>query len=84
MDERLRFVARLLERGEDGAAVSGVRDLPQDWLQDLQSVQGLRGRGADGPLPQALPACPPAALPDREADPAAQAGTSELGCSEDP
>ncbi len=35
-DERLRFVARLLEgEKEDGAAVLGVRHLPGHQLQDL-------------------------------------------------
>ena len=34
MDERVRFVARLLG-GENGGAVSGVRYLSQDRLQDL-------------------------------------------------
>ncbi len=35
MDERLRFVARLLEGEKDGAAVRRVRDLSQDRLQDF-------------------------------------------------
>ncbi len=48
MDERLRFVARLLEGEKMARAVSGVRYLAQDWLQDLQSIQGHWPGGADG------------------------------------
>ena len=33
MDERLRFVARLLDGEEDGPTLPGVRYLAQDWLQ---------------------------------------------------
>ena len=33
MDERLRFVARLLEGEKDGAAVRRVRDFAEDRLQ---------------------------------------------------
>src|SRR5207302_399874 len=71
-------------RGEDGGAVPGVRDLPQDRLQDLQSLQGLWAGWPDGSLPTALPACPPAALSDREGQHPAQAGAPRLGGSEDP
>ena len=38
MDERLRFVARLLEGETMAALCRGVRDLPQDRLQDLPAV----------------------------------------------
>ena len=40
MDERLKFVARLLE-GEDGGALPRVRYLSQDRLQNLLPLQGL-------------------------------------------
>ena len=35
MDERLRFVARLLEGREDGAALRRVWDFAEDRLQDF-------------------------------------------------
>jgi hypothetical protein len=41
MDERLRFVARLLGRRADDDALHGVRHLPEDRLQDLRPLQGL-------------------------------------------
>ena len=62
----------------------GVRYLAQDRLQDLPALQGLRARRADRSQPPALPACQPAAVPDREADRAAQAGAPKLGRAEDP
>jgi len=44
MDERLRFVARLLD-GEKMACCVGVRYLPQNRLQDLLALQrcGMEG-----------------------------------------
>ena len=84
MDERLRFVARLARRREDGGAVPRVRYLAQDRLQDLPALQGLRPRWPDRSQPPALPARQPAAVPDREADRPAQARAAELGRAEDP
>ena len=46
MDERLRFVARLLDGEKMARAVPGVRHLPPHRLQDLQPLQGPRARGA--------------------------------------
>ena len=46
MEERLRFVARLLDGEGMSGGVPGVRDLAQDRLQDLQSLQGGGARGA--------------------------------------
>src|SRR5439155_19108039 len=71
-------------RGEDGGTVPGVRRLAQDRLQDLPALQGLRARRTDRSLSPALPPGEPAALSDREADRAAQAGATQLGRSEDP
>jgi hypothetical protein len=41
MDERLRFVARLLE-GEKMAVLCREFDISQNRLQDLLAAQGLR------------------------------------------
>jgi hypothetical protein len=41
MDERLRFVAKLLEGEAMSERMPRVRHLPQDRLQDLQSLQGI-------------------------------------------
>ena len=45
MDERLRFVATLAQRRLDERGLPGVRDLPQDRLQDLHT--GIRISGAE-------------------------------------
>ena len=95
MDERLRFVARLLEgrdgvlcrefdREEMGGVCRGVGYLAQDRLQDLPAtrIAGLEGL-TDRSAP-ALSAGQPAAVSDRDADRAAQEGASELGRAEDP
>jgi hypothetical protein len=37
MDERLRFVARLLD-GERMTTLRGIRHLPEDGLQDLRPL----------------------------------------------
>ena len=42
VDERLRFVARLLDGEKMAAALRGVRDLAQDRLQDLRALQRHR------------------------------------------
>ena len=39
VDERLRFVARLLDGEKMTAALRGVRDLAEDRLQDLRPLQ---------------------------------------------
>jgi transposase-like protein len=47
MDERLRLVAKLLEGESMSEVCRQFGDLPQDRLQDLQSIQGARIRGAE-------------------------------------
>ena len=42
MDERLRFVARLLDGEKMAVAVRGVRDFAEDRLQDLTSATRTR------------------------------------------
>ena len=84
VDERLRFVARLLDGEKMARALRGVRDLAEDRLQDLRPLQGLRRRGADGSQPAAVSPRQSAADGGREDDRPAQAGVSELGRAEDP
>ena len=50
MEERLRFVARLLDGEAMTRGVPGVRHLAQDRLQDLRPLQGARAGGADRSL----------------------------------
>ena len=57
MDERLQFVARRLAGERNGGTLQRVRDLPQDRLQDLRSLPGMRGARADGQEPPSLPLC---------------------------
>ncbi len=68
MDERLRFVARLLDGGGDDGRVPGVRYFPQDRLQGFRSLQGARACGAERSLPSANPLCQPVAGSDRAPD----------------
>ena len=79
MEERLRFVARLLEGEAMSDVVPGVRHLAQDRLQDLRPLQGARARGADRPLAPAGALRQPAAGPDREPDRRASSGRSRIG-----
>jgi hypothetical protein len=37
MDERMRFVIRLKD-GESMIVMPGVRDFPQDWIQDTGAL----------------------------------------------
>ena len=55
MYERMKFVARRLA-GEP-RTLPGVRNLPQDRLQDLCSLPGLRGRRTDRQKPSSLSLC---------------------------
>ena len=54
VDERLRFIARLLDGETDGGGVRGFRNFPQDRLQDLPAVQGCRRARAHRPQPTAV------------------------------
>ena len=84
VDERLRFIARLLDGEKMAASVRGVRDLPENGLQDLRALQRLRRGGADRPQPPARPPRESAADGGREADRPAEEGVSHLGRPEDP
>jgi hypothetical protein len=55
MDERLRFVARLLE-GEKMAPPCAEFGISQDRLQDFRPLQGLRGAGLQRSKPPSTPA----------------------------
>ena len=83
MDERLRFVARLLE-GEKMAGLCREFDISRKTGYKIFSRYKDAGWRAHGSLQATLSAGQPAALTDREADRAATPGASELGCSEDP
>ncbi len=84
MDERLRFVARLLE-GEKMAVLCREFDISRKTGYKIFSrYKDLRAGGADGSLPATLSAGLSAAVSDREADPAAEVGAPQLGRSEDP
>jgi hypothetical protein len=50
MDEKLQFVARR-------QSFEGIRDLSQDWLQDLRSLPGMRNPTADRSQSTALSVC---------------------------
>ena len=82
-DERLRFVARLLDGEKMARLCARVRDLTEDRLQDLRPLQGLRRAGLQRPEPAAASAGQSAAGAGRGADRAPEAGVSELGRTED-
>ena len=49
MDERMRFVARLLEGDTMSAVCEGLRDISRKTgYGDLRALQGCRGAGPDG------------------------------------
>ena len=83
MDERLKFIARLL----DGEKMAGLcREFGisrKTGYKILARYNELRPGGADRPLAPALPPRQPAARPDRDADRAPQAGQAELGRAKD-
>ena len=83
MDERRKFIARLLDGEKMARLCRRVRDLAQDRLQDPRALQRARTRGAHRPLAPAVSPRQPASLPDRDADRAPQAGEAELGRAED-
>ena len=70
-------------RRADGGLVPRVWDLPQDRLQDLRSLSGMRHSGSHGPKPAPLSLCQPASLPGRELHPERKARTQHLGCTKD-
>ena len=81
MDERLRFVARLLE-GEKMAVLCREFDISRKTGYKI--FGRYKNCGADGPLEATLSARPPPALPDRDPDRPVGEGPSELGRTEDP
>ena len=60
MEERLRFVARLLDGRSHDRGLPGFRHIAQDRLQDFRSLQGTRAGGAQRSLPAAGALCQPA------------------------
>src|ERR1700716_3630295 len=84
MDERLRFVARLLE-GEKMAVLCREFDISRKTGYKLFSrLQGQRRGRTDRSQPPTLSTGLPTALPDRELDLATEARVPELGGAEDP
>jgi hypothetical protein len=67
VDERLRFIARLLDGEKMRPLCRGVRDLPENRLQDAGPVSGLRPGRPHRPEPAPLPArqssCPTSSKP---------------------
>ena len=79
MDERLRFVARLLD-GEKMAALCREFGISRKTgYKIFHRYKDMRPGGAHGSQPAALSTGQQAAVPDRDADRAAQARASELG-----
>ena len=79
MDERLRFVARLLE-GEKMAPLCAEFGISaEDRLQDFRPVQGLRRRGVHGSEPAAVSPGQSTAAAAGSGDCAVEAGVSRVG-----
>ena len=85
MDERLRFVARLLEGEKMARAVPGVRHLPQDRLQDLPSATGISASRAS-PIAAAGPTARPTSCRSRSraGSSSCKQGAPDLGRAQDP
>jgi transposase-like protein len=86
MDERLRFVARLLD-GEAMSEVCRAFGISRktgykifERYKELRALQGRRSRGPDRPFAPAGSLRQPAAAADREPDRRGQAGHAPLGC----
>jgi hypothetical protein len=65
MDERLRFVARLLDGEQMSHVCREFGNIPQDRLQDLRALQGPWHRGLDRLFASAGALWQPAAVPGR-------------------
>jgi hypothetical protein len=81
MDERLRFVARLLEGEKMAPLCAEFGDLAQDGLQNLRPVQSMRRLLR--PQSAAVSASQPPPCPDRGDDCPTEAGVCGLGRPED-
>ena len=82
MDERLKFIARLLD-GEKMAPLAREFGISRKIGYKILKRYNDRPRRINRSLAAALPPCQPAAGPDRGADRAMQAGQATLGRSED-
>ena len=79
MDERLKFVARLLD-GEKMAVLCREFGISRKTgYKIFERYKDMRPGGSDGSQPPALSARQSAAVPDRDADRAAEAGASRAG-----
>jgi len=77
------FSLWLAGRAHDGT-LQGVRDLPQNWVQALRSLPGVRGSGSDRQEQASLSVCPSTPLSGGELHPQRQARVRPLGRSYDP
>jgi hypothetical protein len=84
MDERVKFIARLL----DGEAMSRLCEefeiSRKTGYTILQRYRACGGGGADRSLAPALPACQSTPPLDRDPDRAAETGEAGLGRAQDP
>jgi hypothetical protein len=71
MDERMQFV-------------QGVWCLPQDRLQDLRSLSGMRHSGAHRPKPASVPLRASTSFSGGELHSQREARACQLGCPQDP
>src|SRR5258707_5499189 len=69
---------------EDGAVVRRVRDLTEDWLQDLRPLQRLRGPSLHGSQSAALSPGQSTAAAAGSGDCAVEARIPRVGGAEDP
>src|SRR5688572_16668769 len=83
MDERLRFVARLLE-GEKMAALCAEFGISRKTGYKIRPLQRLRRAGTDRSQPPPAAPSQPAPGAARGANRPVKAGVSRLGCAQDP
>jgi len=79
MEERLAICGPPVGWGGHDRGLPGVRDLPQDRLQDFRALQGARPGGAQRSLQTAGALRQPTAGPDREPDCPSQGRQAALG-----
>ena len=69
-------------RRGDGRTLQRVRHLPQDRLQDLRSLPGMRSAGADRQEPASLSLCQSTSFSGRKLHSEREARAPQLGCSQ--
>src|SRR5215831_4594436 len=71
-------------RRADGGTLQGVWHLPQDRLQDLRSLSGVRHSGADRQKSASLSLRQPASVPGGKLYLECETRAPQLGCSQNP